>query len=486
MSVADLEKLVVRLEAVTGKLESLPSRGSGGGASGPIDDDPEWHDDFVKINQGEWKKFIDLSKEVGDDVAKQAALIEKAFEAHRMFMLVAARFNSPAQKDQLSMCKELSECIMAVQGFRDSNRQSKQFNFLSAISEGIPFLGWVVIAPKPAAYVLSMQESAQFYTNKILKEYRQSDEKLANWSNHWIQLLKNFQSYIKDMHTVGLSWNKDKPAASLDSFSKVSSSGPSAGGAPPPPPPPGPPAPPPPMAPGAPPPSAKGPSQPDTSALFAQINQGGSVTSGLKKVSDDMKTHKNPALKQVSALSPRPYSPPQFKKFTAPGGAKPAPAKKPPMFELVQSKKWIVENQEGNQNMVIDNCEVNQTVYMYKCNNSVLQVKGKVNSITLDSCKKCGIVFEDLIGTCEFVNCQSVKAQANGMVPTISIDKTDGAQIYVNDKSINAQIISAKSSEMNICVTKEDGDLTEYPLAEQFKTVFQNGKYVTTTMDLNL
>lgn len=36
-----------------------------------------------------------------------------------------------------------------------------------------------------------------------------SDEKLANWSNHWIQLLKNFQSYIKDMHTVGLSWNKD-------------------------------------------------------------------------------------------------------------------------------------------------------------------------------------------------------------------------------------------------------------------------------------
>lgn len=36
MSVADLEKLVVRLEAVTGKLESLPSRGSGGGASGPI------------------------------------------------------------------------------------------------------------------------------------------------------------------------------------------------------------------------------------------------------------------------------------------------------------------------------------------------------------------------------------------------------------------------------------------------------------------
>lgn len=29
----------------------------------------------------------------------------------------------------------------------------------------------------------------------------------------------------------------------------------------------------------------------------------------------------------------------------------------------------------------------------------------------LDSCKKCGIVFEDIISACEFVNCESVKAQ---------------------------------------------------------------------------
>ena len=48
---------------------------------------------------------------------------------------------------------------------------------------------------------------------------------------------------------------------------------------------------------------------------------------------------------------------------------------------------------------------------LFQCTNSVLQVKGKLNSITLDNCKKCGVVFEDLISTCEFVNCQSVKAQ---------------------------------------------------------------------------
>ena len=33
--------------------------------------------------------------------------------------------------------------------------------------------------------------------------------------------------------------------------------------------------------------------------------------------------------------------------------------------------------------MVIDNCNLKQTVYMYQCENSTLVIKGKVNSITL-------------------------------------------------------------------------------------------------------
>lgn len=32
-------------------------------------------------------------------------------------------------------------------------------------------------------------------------------------------------------------------------------------------------------------------------------------------------------------------------------------------------------------------------MYIYKCENSTVQVKGKVNSITIDSCKKIGRMF---------------------------------------------------------------------------------------------
>lgn len=47
------------------------------------------------------------------------------------------------------------------------------------------------------------------------------------------------------------------------------------------------------------------------------------------------------------------------------------------------------ENQEGAQNLVISETELKQVVYAFKCNKSTLQVKGKLNSITLG--KKFGV-----------------------------------------------------------------------------------------------
>jgi adenylyl cyclase-associated protein len=47
-------------------------------------------------------------------------------------------------------------------------------------------------------------------------------------------------------------------------------------------------------------------------------------------------------------------------------------------------------------------------------------------------------------------------------VPTISIDKTDGCQIYLNQASLDVSIVSAKSSEMNVLVPKADGDYVRF------------------------
>lgn len=45
-----------------------------------------------------------------------------------------------------------------------------------------------------------------------------------------------------------------------------------------------------------------------------------------------------------------------------------------------------------------------------------------------------------------------------GKVPTISINKTDGCHVYLSGESLGCEIISAKSSEMNVLVPQKDGE----------------------------
>merc|ERR1712113_1074620 len=100
------------------------------------------------------------------------------------------------------------------------------------------------------------------------------------------------------------------------------------------------------------------------------------------------------------------------------------------------------------------------------------------NNIIIDGCKKTAIVFESVVSSVEFINCQSVQMQVLGKVPTISVDKTDGCQMYLNQESVGAEIVTAKSSEMNVMIPKGD-EFVEQPVPEQFKTVIKGIKLST-------
>jgi len=46
--------------------------------------------------------------------------------------------------------------------------------------------------------------------------------------------------------------------------------------------------------------------------------------------------------------------------------------------------------------------------------------------------------------------------QVLGTVPTISINTTEGCQVYLSKDSLKCDIISAKSSEMNILIPQDE------------------------------
>ncbi|XP_053310602.1 adenylyl cyclase-associated protein 1 [Spea bombifrons] len=471
---AEMQSLVERLEKAVGKLEILAAGSGGASASADAAKYVQAYDALVSGPVGE---FMKLSSEIGGDVKTQAELILSGIKLQRDILVTASQCQQPTNGDLATLLAPLSKQIQAVQDFREKNRGSKLFNHLSAVSESVPALGWVAVTPKPGPYVKEMMDAAMFYTNRVLKEYKDVDKKHVEWVRVYLNIWTELQAYIKEHHTTGLSWSKTGSKASGTLSAPSAPQPPKVG--PPPPPPGGPPPPPPPSAP------AQNDDSISRSKLFAELNQGEKITKALKHVPDDMKTHKNPALKAQSApvrSGPKPFTSPKPTNVGSPA-AKPIAKKEPPVLEL-EGKKWRVENQENASSLEIRDTELKQVVYIYKCVNSTLQIKGKINSIIVDNCKKLGLVFEDAVGIVEIINSRDVKVQVLGKVPTISINKTDGCHVYLSKESLECELISAKSSEMNVLVPGSGGEFSEFPVPEQFKTVWNGKKLVTTVTEI--
>ena len=153
----------------------------------------------------------------------------------------------------------------------------------------------------------------------------------------------------------------------------------------------------------------------------------------------------------------------------------------PPKLAL-EGNKWVVENYSNDSNIVIDQVETRHVVYIYNCQNSTISVKGKVNAISIDGSKKCGVLIESVVSTIDVVNCKSTTIQILGRAPTLVIDKSDGAQIYLSKECLDIELLSAKSSEINILVPS-DNDYTEMAIPEQLKSTISQGKIISVAVE---
>lgn len=169
------------------------------------------------------------------------------------------------------------------------------------------------------------------------------------WVQSFYSIFSELSQYAKDRFPNGLTWNANggaprdvaksmaAPSASPQPKALASSTG-----APPPPPPPGPP--PPPAFDLAPAASSDG-SRTGLGAVFSEINKGGAVTKGLRKVDKSEMTHKNPALRASSLVPDAEAASSARGRSPAPPGKKPKPesmrAKKPPK-KMLEDSKWMV------------------------------------------------------------------------------------------------------------------------------------------------
>ncbi|KAK3412522.1 hypothetical protein EUGRSUZ_I01265 [Eucalyptus grandis] len=409
------------------------------------------------------------AEKIGGRVLDVTKVVGEAFSAQKELLIQIKQTQKPDLAGLGEFLKPLNEVIMKANALTEG-RRSDFFNHLKAAADSLAALAWIAYTGKdcgmsmPIAHVEESWQMAEFYNNKVLVEYRNKDPDHVEWAKALKELyLPGLREYVKAFYPLGPVWSPNGKVATPAVSKAPAKSAPA-------------PAPPPPppaslFSSDSPQASSSRPKQ-GMAAVFQEINSGKPVTSGLRKVTADMKTKNRTDRTGVVGAGEKECrtASPSFSKAG------------PPKLELLMGRKWAVENQIGKKNLVIDDCDSKQTVYVFGCKDSVLQIQGKVNNITVDKCTKMGIVFTDVVAACEIVNCNGVEVQCQGSAPTISVDNTAGCQLYLSKDSLGASITTAKSSEINVLVpgAEPDSDWAEHSLPQQYIHAYKDGQFVTT------
>ncbi|KAF7457175.1 putative cyclase-associated protein [Cryptosporidium felis] len=148
-----------------------------------------------------------------------------------------------------------------------------------------------------------------------------------------------------------------------------------------------------------------------------------------------------------------------------------------PKVEL-QKETYMIENHiNAKDPITLKEGSIKNKVSVRCSQNSRIIVEQKVNSIIIDNCVGCIFLINGVISSVEIVNCDDIKLQMTGVIPTISIDKSSKINIYCSKEGKNVEVYSSKSSEMNLLFPgEEEGDWKEFAIPEQFVTKYSEAK----------
>lgn len=102
------------------------------------------------------------------------------------------------------------------------------------------------------------------------------------------------------------------------------------------------------------------------------------------------------------------------------------------------------------------------------------------------NCTKTSVLVESVVSSISVTNSPSFALQITGAAPTIQIDSTDSGQIYLSKSCLDAEILTAKCSAINVSLPvegEEDGVFVERAVPEMLRTAIKDGKLVTTIVE---
>lgn len=396
--------------------------------------------------------------------------IAQVWDGMRAIVAIGTKCKKPSNV-QSALMPHLKPIQDAMSSIRNLKLDRKYDWHIKGIMEMLVCASWVITTapPAPSSFVKETIGSSDFWCNKIRKEYKGGkDESQIAFCDTMKALILDLAGYLKEYHLSGLMWNPN--GIDIADYKVGGASTKTTA------------------------PTAL-PSGADIMKELAakRTSDGTSAATGLKKVTRDQQTWRKEYKDSNNSGGNAPVAS-STNITTRPTTAKTSNTTKiikPPVCKFVTvGSKWIVENQTKTSNpngvCTVEIQNPKEQVYIYKCEEATIQIKGKLKSVILDSCKKANLVFDTAISSCEVVNCKGVQIQSTGVCPSFSIDKTDGCLIYLSKEAISVtNFVTSKSTEMNVSWPDEKtGEQKEAPIPEQFVHRLVNGAVTSEVSDL--
>ena len=437
---------------------------AGGGAAADDGDIAPFIAAFDDFSAPSLAKFTAACDAIGgEDAAALKELWTSGWAAQRQFLVVASKCKKPA--DKMGVLKATG-CVDAVQSASKAVKRGDWEFHYKAVSEAMNCLNWLMIDGNPREVIDAQLEASDYNQNKIRIKFKRNtdnfDQNQHDFCDALKQLLKDLSPYTKTHHVAGVTWNfkggdalafagsapaaAPAPAAMQQKAAPAAAAGGGGGG-------------------------GNGP------AVDLKAALGSMSTATLKKVTKEQQTWRK-----------------EFKGGEAPVVASKAPAARaaarPAANKLKgdkgvnfknQGHRWCVEAMSKDDGVVtveVDN--VRHSVAIYGCYQATIDIKGKVKTVSIDSCEQVKVLMDTTISAVEVLNCKRMQVQIRDKSPVVNIDKTDGCLTYLSAEGLDTSFCCAKSSEMNVCFpdpNSADGDLKEVPIPEQFvhKVVLGDG-----------
>ncbi|CCW63319.1 unnamed protein product [Phytomonas sp. EM1] len=245
-------------------------------------------------------------------------------------------------------------------------------------------------------------------------------------------------------------------------------------------PPPPPPPPPPPVA------SVPAPPRSAANALFEEIRSAGdSIASRLRHVPEYKKVYKwkvKHGTLDMSALELRKKQA-EMRKLKeseeSAGQGHTGAAKnqtKGPVLLLENGKRWLVSSHVGSPEqqlrVCLDGVQMQHTVCVQDCRYVSLEVKGKVNSVSIVHCHKAQVALSSVVSSVEILGCTDIDVQVAEAAPSVVVENSSTVNIYLlsPEHSRETDIFSTRITTVNVLFPSRDDpeDMVELPLPEQF------------------